>query len=814
MRCLLALLLAAPALAEKCPKWCEKHKSKWEQKCKWQKCKDCSTCSSDPQQAQGECAYNCGKHQSSWNVKCTWDGCSGCKECKPPCKPWCAEHEKPWEAKCAWENCAGCGACPTVPPAWAVSGLKAMDGDGDGCLAQDELQSFLVSEPQGQAALVEMERQLSEDTGGAIKMGSMWPTYCTHLIHCSADGTQTPFPTGVTTSSPSASPTTPATASPTTPSFDEELEELFEALGGNSTFGGYAEDRNWEIVSEFAPTGCFDSGALTTYARANFERIVTPGAECITKQDLRAAIGGSMGNKDLEGNNIICRDGSMNWNGLMTDVGLPEDCASGLSQWATAMETDVETLCLSVPFSTIQTTIDWGTWAASGVGDCETCWPRVPGVNDAPEEGEAGSSTTGSSVVADVCRESCGALGFHSVKDCSYPWPLADALYSDLSSGGQDDCITASDIAKASLDPAIASLWGNLKGEGFGEQIEGYMLSDGGQQVIALMVTHFFTLISGIIGGTSRLRAVAIEVAKSSMRRALVAGSQETAEVNCFPRETLTCRLAQDVAGAQQMSISASEAERCFTDDTPPAGLERVAMADLRAGDFVLTGGQSHGAPTFERLLINYHKHQQFSMPLLTLTYDGGSLTMTDDHLLFIDGALKRAAHAVVGSRLSLLSGEAVQVTQIAVRASPIVNPWTTSATIYAADPGSSRRPVLATTSLSCPGPGDDLVFESLEGYPAALALFLARQFPDAVEGMGATARVFDYTVVAQYYVTCSIPYRPLAKFSAFLFNLLDIFIAFMIGPERIGPSLLLLGLLRRYGPRVYRRGTFRGAKA
>ena len=46
------------------------------------------------------------------------------------------------------------------------------------------------------------------------------------------------------------------------------------------------------------------------------------------------------------------------------------------------------------------------------------------------------------------------------------------------------------------------------------------------------------------------------------------------------------------------------------------------------------------------------------------------------------------------------------------------------------------------------------------------------------------------------------------------LIFILDIFIAFMIGPERIGPSLLLLELLRRYGPRVYQRGTFRGAKA
>jgi hypothetical protein len=272
----------------------------------------------------------------------------------------------------------------------------------------------------------------------------------------------------------------------------------------------------------------------------------------------------------------------------------------------------------------------------------------------------------------------------------------------------------------------------------------------------------------------------------------------------CFPRETLACRLAEGADTPRP--VGAAEAERCFTDDAPPDGLERVPMAALRAGDFVLTGGADHGPPVFERLLISYHKHHQLAMPMVSLRHGGGALTMTADHLLFVDGQLKRAADVAVGSRLALPSGESVAVTRVVRRSAQIINPWTPSATIYAADPGALRRPVLATTSLACAGPGDDLVFESMDGYPAALALLLARLFPRAVEDMGPAAAVFDYTVAAQYAVTCSIPSRRLAKLSAFGFNLLDIAIALMIGPERIGPSILLLLLLRRYGPRAFRR--------
>ena len=100
------------ALAAKCPKWCDQHKSGWKTKCRWHDCDDCPPCG-EPQQAVGRCGYNCDKNQAKWQDKCYWDACSGCKECAPPCKPWCAKHQKSsWTAKCGWENCGGCLACP------------------------------------------------------------------------------------------------------------------------------------------------------------------------------------------------------------------------------------------------------------------------------------------------------------------------------------------------------------------------------------------------------------------------------------------------------------------------------------------------------------------------------------------------------------------------------------------------------------------------------------------------------------------------------------------------------------------------------
>ena len=85
----LLVLCASAALAAKCPKWCEKHKSDWQAKCGWTGCKDCKVCG-EPQQAVGACGYNCDKSPAEWENKCYWDACSGCKECAPPCQPWCA----------------------------------------------------------------------------------------------------------------------------------------------------------------------------------------------------------------------------------------------------------------------------------------------------------------------------------------------------------------------------------------------------------------------------------------------------------------------------------------------------------------------------------------------------------------------------------------------------------------------------------------------------------------------------------------------------------------------------------------------------
>ena len=148
----------------------------------------------------------------------------------------------------------------------------------------------------------------------------------------------------------------------------------------------------------------------------------------------------------------------------------------------------------------------------------------------------------------------------------------------------------------------------------------------------------------------------------------------------CFDRAVATACKLVDAAASPSAAFGA-----CFG-DAPGAAAARVLMADLRAGDVVLS------TPTeATRVIVNEHVAMAETSPMLTLAHADGELSLTPDHVLLVDGAFRPAREAAVGARLS--SGSRVE--RVTASAGGIINPITTSGRILAA--GADGMPVVAS---------------------------------------------------------------------------------------------------------------------
>ena len=123
---------------------------------------------------------------------------------------------------------------------------------------------------------------------------------------------------------------------------------------------------------------------------------------------------------------------------------------------------------------------------------------------------------------------------------------------------------------------------------------------------------------------------------------------------------------------------------QCFL-GAEPTNASLVRMADLDVGDLVLTS-----SATSSRIVANQHKAVDTIAEMLTLHTEGGTVSLTPDHAVFVDGAPVAATEAKVGSILS--TGVVKRVTK---SEGAIINPVTASGTILASDAGA---PVLAAS--------------------------------------------------------------------------------------------------------------------
>jgi len=145
----------------------------------------------------------------------------------------------------------------------------------------------------------------------------------------------------------------------------------------------------------------------------------------------------------------------------------------------------------------------------------------------------------------------------------------------------------------------------------------------------------------------------------------------------------------------------------------------RAPMSELAAGDTVLSD-----ADTAARVVVNQHKIEDGKASLLiTLTHARGSLALTPDHVLELDGKFMPAREAHVGAALS--NGAVIEA--ISHSRGGIINPITATGKILAA--AATGEPVVAATG------NEWLADVMLSAYPKyTLSYTLAAAFPAAVQ--------------------------------------------------------------------------------
>eukprot|EP00964_Phaeocystis_antarctica_P060024 scaffold35756_cov58-Phaeocystis_antarctica.AAC.6 len=196
------------------------------------------------------------------------------------------------------------------------------------------------------------------------------------------------------------------------------------------------------------------------------------------------------------------------------------------------------------------------------------------------------------------------------------------------------------------------------------------------------------------------------------------------ADAACFGRErTAACRLLDGGASAAA-AHSACWGAGGSNAGSGVAAAALVPMSELVAGDLVLT--EKDGAPHVDRVVVNQHREASAacSAALLALVHAAGSLTLTPNHVVWLDGGFSPARSAAVGSVLS----NGLAVTAISVHAGGIVNPIVAGGTILASDKAGGG-PVLAATADEWTA---DVLLSAYPKYSPSCAL--AAVFPAAAQ--------------------------------------------------------------------------------
>jgi len=180
----------------------------------------------------------------------------------------------------------------------------------------------------------------------------------------------------------------------------------------------------------------------------------------------------------------------------------------------------------------------------------------------------------------------------------------------------------------------------------------------------------------------------------------------------CFSRESTTvCRLTQKSASPERAY------QVCFGGAAGQMAV-RTLMSELTAGDLILSDERS-----VARVVVNQHLGASQMSRMLTLHFESGKISLTPDHVVFLDGAYTAARNAKVGSLLA----PGRTITAITSGIDTVINPVTTSGKVLAAD--NTGLPVVAAS-------GNEWIADvMLSRYPQyTLSFALAAAYPASVQ--------------------------------------------------------------------------------
>jgi len=121
----------------------------------------------------------------------------------------------------------------------------------------------------------------------------------------------------------------------------------------------------------------------------------------------------------------------------------------------------------------------------------------------------------------------------------------------------------------------------------------------------------------------------------------------------CFARESsYACRVNEPTVAVGDAFAS------CFANG-PSIKAQRVLMSSLRAGDLVLS--QSAAEPSISRVIVNQHVESDHTSVLMHMKHSKGSLSVTADHVVLVDGEFMPARVVKAGSKLALADGGHVE---------------------------------------------------------------------------------------------------------------------------------------------------------
>lgn len=130
------------------------------------------------------------------------------------------------------------------------------------------------------------------------------------------------------------------------------------------------------------------------------------------------------------------------------------------------------------------------------------------------------------------------------------------------------------------------------------------------------------------------------------------------------------------------------------------------------------------------RVLLTEHRAEPHSADMLTLHHTEGTLSLTPDHVLLVDGAFAPARSARTGSVLTGARGDTFTVMRVEAGHAGIINPITVAGTILAV--GASGNPIVASTYGDWIA--DWLLGTTVWPLPFSFASALAFLFPVSVQ--------------------------------------------------------------------------------